>query len=138
MINQESLAAVAAARLDQRFVRPLYADYGFAQIPQTLRYCLGASDRRGVPFGARDDLYDRYDSVILLFVDAFGWRFFERYAERAPFLKRFVEQGMVAQLTSQFPSTTAAHVTTIHTGLPVGQSGVFEWYYYEPQLDAII
>ena len=105
---------------------PLYADYGFAQIPQTVLHCLGASERKGVPFGARDDLYRQYDTVILLLVDAFGWRFFERYANRAPFLKRFVDHGMVAKLTSQFPSTTAAHVTAIHTGLPVGKSGVFE------------
>jgi hypothetical protein len=138
MINAESLDAVAAAQLDQRFIRPLYADYGFAQIPQTLRYCLGASERRGVPFGARDDLYQAYDAVILLFVDAFGWRFFERYADRSGFLRRFVDHGLVSKLTSQFPSTTAAHVTAIHTGLPVGQSGVFEWFYYEPRLDALI
>jgi len=138
MINTDSEAAVAAAQLDERFIRPLYADYGFAQIPQTVLRCLGASERAGVPFGARDDLYQQYDTVILLFADAFGWRFFERYAERAPFLRRIVDQGMVVKLTSQFPSATAAHVTTIHTGLPVGRSGVLEWFYYEPQLDAMI
>src|SRR3712207_4941500 len=138
MINQESLAAVAAARIDQHFTHPIYADYGFAQIPQTIRHCLGVSEQQGIPFGARADLGQHYDAVVLCFVDAFGWRFFERYADSSPFLKRFVDGGMAAKLTSQFPSTTAAHVTAIHTGLPVGQSGVFEWFYYEPQLDTII
>lgn len=138
MINQESLDALAAARIDQHHIRPLYADYGFAQIPQTLRRCLGVSTRAGVPFGQRDDLYQTYDAVVLLFIDAFGWRFVEQYAERAPFLRRFLDQGMLATITAQFPSTTAAHVTTIHTGMTCGQSGVFEWFYYEPQLDTII
>jgi predicted AlkP superfamily pyrophosphatase or phosphodiesterase len=73
-----------------------------------------------------------------VFADAFGWRFFEQYQQRSPFLRRVAEQGLVSKLTSQFPSTTAAHVTTIHTGLPVGESGVYEWYYYEPLLDSMI
>jgi hypothetical protein len=138
MINQESLALVESARFSTRFMRPLYDSYGFAQIPQTIRYCLTDSEQKGVSFGERDDLYQKYDAVVLLFVDAFGWRFFEKYHQRSPFLRRAVEQGLVSKLTSQFPSTTAAHVTTIHTGLPVGESGVYEWYYYEPLLDRMI
>jgi predicted AlkP superfamily pyrophosphatase or phosphodiesterase len=70
-------------------------------------------------------------------VDAFGWRFFERFQD-APILQRIAKHGSIEKLTSQFPSTTAAHVTTIHTGWNVGQSGVHEWQYYEPQVDAII
>jgi len=138
MINQESLALVESARFSTQFMRPLYDTYGFAQIPQTIRYCLTDNDQKGVPFGERDDLYQKYDAVVLLFVDAFGWRFFEQYHQRSPFLRRAVERGLVSKLTSQFPSTTAAHVTTIHTGLPVGESGVYEWYYYEPLLDRMI
>jgi hypothetical protein len=138
MINQESLVAVESANFSPQFVRPLYDGYGFAQIPQTIRYCLTDSVQKGIPFGERDDLYQKYDAVVLLFVDAFGWRFFETYHQRAPFLRRVAEQGLVSKLTSQFPSATAAHVTTIHTGLPVGQSGVYEWYYYEPLLDRMI
>jgi hypothetical protein len=34
--------------------------------------------------------------MILLsyFIDAFGWRFFERYVDRYPFLSRFVREGI--------------------------------------------
>src|SRR6266704_2837658 len=78
------------------------------------------------------------DKVILFFVDAFGWRFFERYTEKYQFLKIILENGVVSKLTSQFPSTTAAHVTCMHTGLDVAQSGVYEWNYYEPLIDEMI
>ncbi|MCA9691440.1 MAG: hypothetical protein KC636_17685, partial [Myxococcales bacterium] len=53
------------------------------------------------------------------------------------FAARVLDEGVVTMLTTQFPSTTAAHVTTLHTGRPVWESGVFEWYYFEPLLDAI-
>ncbi|HEX6033004.1 MAG TPA: alkaline phosphatase family protein, partial [Anaerolineales bacterium] len=58
--------------------------------------------------------------------------------QEAPFLKRMAKHARIEKLISQFPSTTAAHLTTIHTGWTVGQSGVYEWTYYEPRVDAII
>jgi Type I phosphodiesterase / nucleotide pyrophosphatase len=69
--------------------------------------------------------------VILL--DAFGRRFLERHADH-PFLRRLD----VTELSAQFPSTTTAHVTTMHTGRPVGEHGLYEWHVYEPALDAVI
>ena len=138
MLNEESLAAVTAAGWGERFIQPIYDTYGFAQLPQTLRYLLTDDNRKGVPFGRGDALYQKYDTVILFFVDALGWRFFEQYAGEHPFLRRMATDGLVTKLTSQFPSTTAAHVTAIHSGLPVGQSGVYEWFFYEPLLDAMI
>ena len=138
MIHEGSVAAVHRSRLNDHFVKPLYDTFGFAQIPQFVRSMLGAGDHTGMPFDLPVDLIQPYDRVVLFFVDAFGWRFFREYQERSPFLQRMADEGMVLKLTSQFPSTTAAHVTTIHTGMPVGQHGVYEWFYYEPQVDAII
>lgn len=104
------------------FIKPRYDSGGFAGTPKRITDAFASQ---------------KYDAVALFFVDAFGWRFFERFQEH-PFLQRFIKQGRVEKLTSQFPSTTAAHLTTIHTGVPVGQSGVHEWIYYEPLVDRVI
>ncbi len=109
-------------KLNPTFIKPRYDSGGYAGIP----------DRVTQAFASKN-----YDAVVLFLVDGFGWRFYERFQDAA-FIQRIAKQGRIEKLTSQFPSTTAAHVTTIHTGLPVGQSGVYEWYYYEPQVDAVI
>ncbi len=108
--------------ISENFIKPRYDSGGFAGIPTRIREACASGN---------------YDAVVLFLVDGFGWRFYEKFQD-APFLKRFSNAGRVEKLTSQFPSTTAAHVTTIHTGQPVGKTGLFEWFSYEPQLDRII
>src|SRR5918995_3747679 len=76
---------------------------------------------------------ERIDRVAVVLLDAFGMRFVERHAGH-PLLRRL----RIAPLASQFPSTTTAHVTTMHTGVPVGAHGLYEWNVYEPALDAVI
>lgn len=109
-------------KINSTFIKPRYDSGGYAGIPNRILEAFASKS---------------YDAVILFLVDGFGWRFYERFQE-VPFIKRIAKHGTIKKLTSQFPSTTAAHVTTIHTGLPVGESGVYEWYYYEPQVDAVI
>ncbi len=108
--------------MDSNFIKPSYDAGGFASLPQRITELLSA---------------DRYSAVVLFLIDGFGWRFFEKF-QSAPFLQQIAPAGTVTRLTAQFPSTTAAHITTIHTGMPVGQHGLFEWYYYEPALDSLI
>jgi predicted AlkP superfamily pyrophosphatase or phosphodiesterase len=138
MFNTTSLEAVNASTFSQQFVKPLYDSYCFSNIPQTIRYLLTGAGQSALPLDVFGNLPTKYDRVILFFVDAFGWRFFERYAEKYEFLKTMLKHGVVSKMTSQFPSTTAAHTTSIHTGLNVGQSGIYEWQYYEPIVDDII
>src|SRR5436190_19101580 len=138
MLNTTSLNAVSSSTFSQQSVKPLYNSYCFSNIPQTISFLLTGEGNSALPLDVFGNLPTEYDKVILFFVDAFGWRFFERYAEKYEFLKTILNVGVVSKMTSQFPSTTAAHTTTIHTGLNVGQSGIYEWQYYEPIVDDII
>lgn len=139
MINERSIQAVKEAIFQREFVRPLYESYCFSRIPATIQSLFqGTQSERSLPVEAIRPLNGGYDTVVLLFLDGFGWRFFEKYQSQYPFLRWFAEQGIASKVTSQFPSTTAGHVTCIHTGLEVGSSGVYEWFYYEPLVDRII
>lgn len=124
--------------LHPSFISPQYASYCFSNIPETVLSLFSGTDPPRLPADVFGNLPQRYDTVILFYIDAFGWRFYERYAGRSPLLSRIRRDGAVSMLTAQFPSTTAAHVTSIHFGLTAGQSGVFEWQYYEPLVDAMI
>ena len=126
--------------LNEKFIKPKYNHRCFADIPPAIKYMLSGKGDEPPLLTAFDDFPKQYDTVIVLFADAFGWSFFQRHKDNYPFLRRFTQSthGKAVKITSQFPSTTAAHVTAIHTGLSPAQSGIFEWQYLEPALDAII
>jgi hypothetical protein len=88
----------------------------FADIPGEVRRRVGAGER-----------------VILILLDAFGLEFLGRHRDH-PLIQRLD----VTPLTSQFPSTTTAHVSTVHFGLPVHEHGLYEWNILEPSLGEII
>ena len=71
--------------------------------------------------------------VALVYFDAFGWRFLERHADHVLF-----EIAEVELWSSCFPSTTTVHTTTIHSGLPLGEHGLYEWHVLEPRLNRLI
>lgn len=104
----------------------------FADLPAAISHALlGGSDP---PLA---ELPGRYDKVVLVVLDGFGRRFLERHAGH-PLVRRFQDQGVIVPLRSQFPSTTTAHMTTLHTGLPTRDHGLYEWNIYEPTLDRVI
>lgn len=138
MWNEDSIRAVDGAWFDagRGLRRPLVGTYSFDRFPGLIRRALtgdGAADADLI-----GPLAGRYDRVLFIFLDAFGWRYFEPALERSSFLQRVQRDGVIAKLTAQFPSTTTAHITTLHFGLPVGRSGIYEWFCYEPRLDRLI
>jgi len=90
-----------------------------------------------LPATAARALRDGRRRVAVVFLDAFGWTFARRHRSH-PLLMRLASDGVLAPMASQFPSTTVAHVTTMHTGLGVGDHGLYEWQVYEPGVDRVI
>lgn len=88
----------------------------FADIPEEIRRRLRAGER-----------------VALILLDGLGLELLHRH-DGHPLLRRLA----ITPLHSQFPSTTTAHVTTAHFGVPVTEHGLYEWNVLEPSLDQII
>jgi hypothetical protein len=109
----------------------------FDQLPATIERILTGNVQDGATPLDEPFLREPADRVVLVYLDAFGWDFFERL-EANRTIERARVEGLVMQLTSQFPSTTTAHVATIHTGAPVAAHGLYEWHQLEPALDRLI
>lgn len=140
MINSKSVEFIDKSGSNENFIKPQYDTYCFSNIPSLIKNVLTGDKSPSCLFP--DDIFgnlpQKYDKVILLLVDGFGWKKFMQLTAKYPFLDLLIKNGEVSKITSQFPSTTSAQVTTLNTGLNVGQSGVYEWNYYEPELDAVI
>lgn len=140
MINHNALETVHHAYCaDLAGVVPQYRSYCFDGVPWSIERILTAAntDHPGLPRDCFPQI-DGIRQVVLLFIDGFGWKQWERFAETLNFLTRFAYDGTVSKLTSMFPSTTCAHVTCVHSGLSPSESGLYEWFQYEPTLDAMI
>jgi predicted AlkP superfamily pyrophosphatase or phosphodiesterase len=135
MLNKNSFNR--EINFNNEFIKPQYKDYCFSNIPSFIIDQFNKTNLSKLPKEVIFETNKNYQKIIFFLIDGFGWRFFEKYQDH-PFFKFIEKNGVISKLTSQFPSTTAAHVTTIHTGLSVGEHGVFEWFYFEPKIDIII
>lgn len=70
----------------------------------------------------------------LLLVDGLGWRSLREHPADAPFLTSLTSLTENTEpITAGFPSTTAASVTTIGTGVPAGQHGIVGYTFATPE-----
>ncbi len=123
--------------MDYQKVFPKYRGNCFSNLPQLIEVFFGLREKDTLRLTLSKKQIFEKENLVFLFIDSFGWRFINRFSEH-PFLKKIQKYGEFVKATSQFPSTTSAHVTTINTGLPVGEHGVHEWFFYEPKIDEVI
>ncbi len=137
MFLEQAVQAVHRATTDG-IVTPLYGSFCFSEIVPYIHSHFSEGQSGSSPLAPFTPNGQDASVVILLFIDGFGWHLYERLADKIPLLKKLARHGTIGPLTSQFPSTTAAHVTSFHAGIPVTQTGIFEWTMYEPLLGRVI
>lgn len=102
-LERLSSAAVDACKFGPGFVRPAYENFCFSRLPGFFEHTLlGSTERANLPQAVTSAI-ERFDHIIFVFVDAFGWQTFERFRDSAPFLREVDRHGAVLKTTSQFP-----------------------------------
>jgi len=119
---------------------PDYEGMSFSNIPNSILEIFGLKERNKLSAHYDEAGIDRtkHKKVILFLIDGFGYNQWQRYADKYPFLARFFQRGKVAPLTTIFPSTTSAAITTINSGLTPQEHGLLEWRVYFEELDKIV
>lgn len=139
MILDEHLKELEFRLGDEHFLRPDYKGYNFAQIPALVELLLGSKQEEH-PWAdtvlKHVKMSPKY--VVVLLIDGFGYKQWLKYGEQLPFFKQMINKGNLMPITSLFPSTTAASVTTICSGLTPQEHGLISWHLYLEEIDEIV
>lgn len=79
----------------------------------------------------------RVDNVVLLVADGFGMNEWQRQ-KCVGLVKSISSKGSVRPITTVFPSTTAAALTTLATGLTPQEHALPEWFVYLREVDSVV
>jgi predicted AlkP superfamily pyrophosphatase or phosphodiesterase len=120
-------------------LRPDYSGYCLSNVPSTILSLFGINQTR--PTLPRDTLGEidssSVENVILLLCDGLGFKEWKRQSGEG-FFGSMSKKGRVRQITTVFPSTTAAALTTVSTGLTPQEHGLPEWFVYMEELGEVI
>jgi hypothetical protein len=131
MINEAPLSRFQP--FGPALLKPIYADYSFGNIPNTLHYLL-TGEKLGplLPEDCFGGAYPSLRRVVLFFIDAFGWKFWQEHHGRFASMRHVTENGVLTPISALFPSTTAASVSTMNMGVLPAAHSLYEWNVYIP------
>lgn len=127
--------------LNPDFVLPKYNQDCFSNIPTTILDLFGVAIKKPTISKKYYKKYlanRQYDHAILLLIDGLGFYQWKKYANQFPLFKQLDKKSFLSPITSVFPSTTAAAINTINSGLTPAEHGLFEWTLYMREINATI
>lgn len=120
-------------------IYPRYDGHSIYNLIPTIYRLLGIDSKKTT---LPDEFYKNYISenrkVVLFVTDGFGYNQAKKLKKQSKFINKLFKDDHIFPITSPFPSTTAASLTTLATGLTPEEHGLFEWYLYLEEIDQII
>jgi hypothetical protein len=141
MINEELKSIIEKENRVGDFIYPSYEKHCFSNIPSTILEFFDIKVRRPTlpPKIYKNRVeYENPKKIVLLLIDGYGYNQWLKYHKKCEFFKKFSQKGAVSPITTVFPSTTAATLTTINTGLTPQEHALLEWHVYFKEIDMII
>jgi predicted AlkP superfamily pyrophosphatase or phosphodiesterase len=140
MIAKELEDVIIEQKGDEEFIYPFYEKYCFSNIPSTVLKFFGIKCKNPI---LPPEVYEGMEvegcnKIVLLLIDGFGYKQWLECYKNYDFFNLFSQKGIVSPITSVFPSTTAAAVTTINTGLTPQEHALPEYVLYFREVDRII
>ena len=119
------------------FIWPAYDGYSLANVaPTVLRHFgIGGVGSPGLAAGVVGGELAGANKLAIALVDALGYLTLTDVLDsgRVPGFSTLAERGRFVPLTSVFPSTTAAALSSFHTGLPPAGHGIAGYRMYMPE-----
>ncbi|MEJ2116770.1 MAG: alkaline phosphatase family protein [Alphaproteobacteria bacterium] len=118
--------------LGVNLLKPQYT-YSFGNIPNTI-YTMLTGEQNGplLPVDCFGGSYPQPEKVVLFFIDALGWKFWQDHLQDIAPMRRIAENGVLTPISSLFPSTTSAAVSTMNLGVLPAEHACYEWNLYVP------
>ena len=123
--------------LKEDFIFPDYKKYSISNIASSVSNLFGIkSEKNNLPEHVLPN--NGEESVVLFLIDGLGFNQFQKNINQIKLFKKLEKKSEIFPLTSVFPSTTPAALTSIHTGLTPQEHGLPEWTVYFEEADKII
>ncbi len=120
------------------FLLPNYNGYSLYNSIYTLLSLFGIKSANKPLNFDLNEFIEKNNKVVFFLTDGFGYNQYKNIEKNIPFLRLLSKKGKVFPITSGFPSTTAASLTTVATGLTPRDHGLFEWNLYFDELAEVI
>ncbi len=122
---------------DKNLILPDYTGCSLADIPQAiLTHFNIKSNQNKFPEEWLKNIKS-CSKLVLFTIDGFGYNLWNE-AVKYSFFKKINDKKRILPITTVFPSTTAAAITTLSSGLTPIEHGLLEWNLYFQELDLIL